>query len=139
MRIDPLAAHETILLPESEVAAWKRIAGSFENSLTVIALLAMMTLPVIEIILRATLKTGISGSSVIVQHLTLLVGMFGGAVAAREGRLLALSPVQTLLKGSAKTVAEIFASSFAAAVTFFLSFISFQYVMAVRPLGKILV
>jgi len=83
-----------------------------ENLLTVAALLAMMTLPVVEIVLRTVFKRGISGSSAIVQHLTLIVGMMGGAIAAREGRLLALSPVQTLLKGRWK-----YARRFSAAVS----------------------
>ena len=73
-----------------------------------------MMLPVAEIVLRSVFRTGISGSSAIVQHLTLIVGMLGGAIAAREGRLLALSPAQTLLKGKPKEVAHIFSSAFAA-------------------------
>ena len=63
-----------------------------ENWLLVVPLAAMLLLPVAEIVLRRVFKTGISGSSVIVQHLTLIVGMLGGAIAARDGRLLALSP-----------------------------------------------
>src|ERR1043165_3195794 len=139
MSVDPLAAHETITNSPPEIPPWIQFGRRFENGFIVIALLAMMILPVVEIVLRTVLKTGISGSSIVVQHLTLLVGMFGGAIAAREGRLLALSPVQTLLKGSAKIAAQLFSSGFAAAITFFLCSVSFQYVMALRPLGKILV
>ena len=80
---------------------WRRWLRQGENLLVVISLAAMMLLPVVEILLRAIFKTGLSGSSSIVQHLTLIVGMLGGAIAARDGRLLALSPVQTLLKGKA--------------------------------------
>jgi len=105
----------------------------------VIALAAMMLLPVLEILLRAIFKTGISGSSAIVQHLTLVVGMLGGAIAARDGRLLALSPAQTLLKGKAKLAAQIFSGGFAAAISLFLCLSSLGYVKAVKPLGKILV
>jgi len=139
MSVDPLVAHETITNSPREISRWLQFGRSFENGFTVIALLAMMILPVVEIVLRTALKTGISGSSIVVQHLTLLVGMFGAAIAAREGRLLALSPVQTLLKGSARTAAQVFSGGFAAAITFFLCSVSFQYVMAMRPLGKILV
>ncbi len=39
-------------------------------------------------------------SSAVQSHLTLLICMMGGAIAAREGRLLALSTVTTLLKGT---------------------------------------
>ena len=65
--------------------------------------------------------------------------MLGGAIAARDGRLLALSPAQTLLKGRAKTAAQIFSSAFAAAICFFLCMASVGYVLAMKPLGKILV
>lgn len=119
-----------------------RIARSFasaENYLLIVPLAAMMLLPVLEILLRSFFKTGISGSSTIVQHLTLLVGMFGGAVAAREGRLLALSPVQTLLKGTPKAVAQVFSHGFGAAISGFLCVSSLQYILALKPLGKVLV
>src|ERR1022692_1314616 len=84
-----------------------RLACQGENLLLVVALAAMLLLPVTEILLRQVFKTGVSGSSAIVQHLTLIVGMLGGAIAARDRRLLALSPVQTLLQGRAKTAAQI--------------------------------
>lgn len=105
----------------------------------VVALAAMLLLPVTEILLRNVFKTGVSGSSAIVQHLTLIVGMLGGAIAARDRRLLALSPVQKLLKGRALAAAHVFSSGFAAAVCFFLCLASLQYVLEVKPLGKILV
>jgi len=89
-----------------EASRWRWLRRC-ENGLTVAALAAMMLLPVAEIVLRAVFKTGISGSSAIVQHLTLIVGMLGGALAARDGRLLALSPAQTLLKGRWKSAAHI--------------------------------
>src|SRR5258707_1770428 len=117
---------------------WRRLLCQGENLLVVISLAAMMLLPVIEILLRAIFKAGLSGSSLIVQHLTLIVGMLGGAIAARDGRLLALSPVQTLLKGKARMAAQIFSSGFAAAISFFLCLSSVQYVKAVKPLGKVL-
>jgi tripartite ATP-independent transporter DctM subunit len=110
-----------------------------ENSLLILPLAAMVLLPVTEIILRSVFKTGISGSSAIVQHLTLIVGMLGGAIAARDGRLLALSPAQTILKGWAKDAAHLFSGGFAAGVTTFLCLASAKYVLAMKPLGKILV
>ena len=117
----------------------QRLFCQSENLLLVIPLAAMLLLPVVEIILRMVFKTGVSGSSAVVQHLTLIVGMLGGAIAARDRRLLALSPVQTLLKGRARTAAQIFSSGFAAAITFFLFLSSLHYVLEMRPLGKTLV
>ena len=52
-----------------------------------LALAAMVILPLAEIVLRTSLGIGISGANSLIQHLT-LVGMLGGAVAAREDRHL---------------------------------------------------
>src|SRR5438874_7374699 len=130
-----------VLAPPSNAGLprWRKWTIDGENLFLVLPLLAMILLPVVEIILRSFFHTGISGSSLIVEHLTLIVAMMGGAIAARDGRLLALSPAQTLLKGRWKSAARIFSGSFAAAITFFLCLTSAQYVMEVKPLGKILV
>src|SRR5262245_19672800 len=106
---------------------WRRLVRQSENLLVVVALGAMMVLPVCEILLRKFFNTGLSGSSAIVQHLTLIVGMLGGAIAAREARLLALSPAQALLKGKAKITAQVFSTGFATAIAFFLCLASLQY------------
>ena len=84
-----------------------------ENLLMTLALTVMVALPVIEIILRAGWTAGLSGSSSIVQHLTLVVGMLGGALAAREGRLLSLSTA-TFLPESWKKHTQWFSLSFSA-------------------------
>ena len=132
-------AHERPAGAALTLPRWRRWLLEGENLLLVAPLAAMMFLPVLEIILRSAFKTGVSGSSVIVQHLTLIVAMVGGAIAAREGRLLALSPAQTFLQGRFKIAAQIFSSSFAAAITIFLCLASFHYVLELKPLGKILV
>src|SRR5437870_9276035 len=88
----------------------------------------MMLLPVLETILRKTIHHGISSAPLIVQQLTFVVGMLGGAVAARDGRLLALSALTSVLHGRVKTVATVFSQSFAAAVTAFLCVASVQFV-----------
>jgi len=125
-----------------EAPARSRLQSLFcqaENLLLVIPLALMLLLPVLEILLRKLFHTGISGSSAIEQHLTLIVGMLGGAIAARDRRLLALSPVQALLQGRARIAAQIFSSGIAAAITFFLFLASLRYVLEMRPLGKVLV
>ena len=66
-------------------AGWLR---RLEDGLVCLALAALVLLPLAEIVLRATFKIGISGSNAVVQHMTLIIGMLGGAVAARENRLV---------------------------------------------------
>src|SRR5437868_8788504 len=104
----------------------------------VFALAAMALIPLMESLLRATLGAGVSGSSAIVQHLTLLVGMAGGAIAARENRLLALSTVGGLLPGRLKSTARVLADSYSAAVCVFLSIAGVQFVLTERTGGQIL-
>ncbi|MDQ2945769.1 MAG: TRAP transporter large permease subunit, partial [Acidobacteriota bacterium] len=62
-----------------------------ENLFSVAALSLMVLLPVIEMGARILGWNGISGSALFVQHLTLWVGFLGGMLAARSGRLLAMS------------------------------------------------
>ena len=104
-----------------------------------LALALMMILPLAEAALRRTIHTGIPASTALVQHMVLIVGMLGGAIAAREGRLLLLSTVgEGLLKGRWKGVSRVATGGFAAAVTAFLAMAAFQFVMAERAGGKIL-
>ena len=77
------------------LTGWRRIARDTENLGVTLALLAMMLLPVLQIVMRKAGWAGISGSTAIVQQFTLIVGMFGGAVAARDGRLLAAEIVRS--------------------------------------------
>jgi C4-dicarboxylate transporter, DctM subunit len=109
-----------------------------ENWVVAIALLAMVLIPIAEIVLRGTLRVGISGAAAIVQHLTLIVGMLGAALAAREKRLLALSTT-TFLRGRPRIVAEVFAAGFSSAIATFLAIASWQFVAIEREAGGILV
>jgi tripartite ATP-independent transporter DctM subunit len=110
-----------------------------ENLLTSLALAAMMLLPVAEIFLRKFFQTGISGVTVIVQHLVLLVGMIGGILAARDQRLLSLSTLSSFLNKRWTGYAKIGANSFATAITVFLCVGSFQFAQSSHRFGKVLI
>ena len=62
---------------------WGRL-HRVENGAIALLLLTMSLLPIAEIVLRATLHIGIAGNAVLVQHLGLIVGMLGAAIAARD-------------------------------------------------------
>src|SRR5882672_3918491 len=64
---------------------------SAEGLLVAGALAVMVLLPLAEIVLRSVFHTSLWNSGTLVQHLTLLVGMAGSALAARDGRLLTLA------------------------------------------------
>ena len=107
-----------------------------ENLIVVLALGVMMLLPVLEVVLRKFFETGLPASATIVQHLVLAVGMLGGAIAARENRLLSLSVATHWFKGGALTIARVFSHGFAAAITGLLTAASWQFVQSQRSLGK---
>ncbi len=108
-----------------------------EDGVLCLALAALVTLPLAEVVLRATLHIGISGSSALVQHLTLIIGMLGGAVAARENRLLGLS-TGAFLKGRWKAASAWYSGAFAAMISFFLCLASYQFIETERQAGSVL-
>ena len=75
------------------------------------ALAAMAILPLSEILCRNLLSTGIPGSITFVQHLTLWVGFLGAALAAREGKLLALATGSFIPEGRFRRAAQIVSSA----------------------------
>lgn len=103
-----------------------------ENVSVCAALLAMTLLPLLEIVLRRLFGVGINGSTGIVQHLCLVVGMIGGVIAVRQRRLLGLSTLGQHLKGQAKTAASVFAGGAASATAAILCVGSAQFVATER-------
>lgn len=102
--------------PSAPLPWWRRAFHSGENSLVVFVLAALVIVPLAEVALRKVFGTGIAGSTSFVQHFTLLIGVLGGALAAREGRLLSLSTLPNLFKAHWKAVALIFSSGVAATI-----------------------
>ena len=63
----------------------------FEKSIAIVIFAIITIFPVVESLARIFGQQAISGSSYIVQHLVLWIGIFGGVIAARENNLLALT------------------------------------------------
>ena len=81
---------------------WLRRLHQGENLLLVAVLIAMVLLPVSEVLRRMGVPVRIQGAEEFLRHLTLLAGMLGGAIAARENRLLSLSSLPQFLPGRGK-------------------------------------
>jgi C4-dicarboxylate transporter, DctM subunit len=113
---------------------WLAIA---ENTAVTAALLAMMLLPLVEAALRPSLGIGIAASPLLVQHLTLVVGMLGAMIAARENRLLSLATT-TFMSGRTRTAARTIAGIVAATVTLFLAAGSARFVQGEREWPSVL-
>lgn len=108
-----------------------------EEIVIAIALGVMVLTPIAEASFRKTLHTGIASSAAIVQHLTLFIGMMGGALAARETRLLSLSTLGDLLKGQLRTAARVFSNACAACITALLCLAGIQFVTMEKASGRI--
>jgi C4-dicarboxylate transporter DctM subunit len=115
---------------------WRSAVWTSENLLLAVALAAMIFFPLAEIVARKISASGISGVASIEQHLTLIVGMLGGAVAARENRLLTLSSLGNLLKGNWRTATAVFTSAISVAVTVFLALGAWAFVQLEREGAK---
>src|ERR1051326_3720247 len=87
---------------EAQMPGWRRGLRHFENLFVILPLALSAILPLLEIVLRRFNK-GVPGSIGFVQNFTLIIGMAGAAIAARDGRLLSFSSVSSFLKGRAKT------------------------------------
>src|SRR5690349_8833728 len=110
-----------------------------EDVVLSVALAAMAIVPLAEVALRATLHRGIPGAASLVQHLTLVVGMVGAAIAARENRLLAVAGLHAFLKGSQAAAARVLGAGITAAVAGGLCWAALQFVASEREVGKQLI
>ena len=135
----PLTISSQTTTPDSDPVSRKNWLRTTENAVVSVALLAMVLIPLAESFLRRIFQLGIPASTALVQHMVLVVGMLGGAIAAREGRLLSLSTLgETSFHGRWKTASRIFTSGVSAAVTGFLCLASYEFVASERAGGQIL-
>lgn len=77
----PLMRHLTTLLPRAVL---------FDEVLSSAALLLMLAIPLLEIVLRPLFGAGIDNAPLLVQHLGLVLAMFGAILAERGGHLTSL-------------------------------------------------
>jgi tripartite ATP-independent transporter DctM subunit len=78
-----------------------------EDAVVTLAALGVIVLPLAEVVLRRLFGTGIPGAAPFTSHLTLVVGLIGAAIAAREGKLLALATGTLLPEGWFRDVAKV--------------------------------
>jgi tripartite ATP-independent transporter DctM subunit len=88
-----------------------------ENALALVAMSGIVLIPLLEIVLRKFLATGIPGAAPFAQHLTMWVGLLGAAIAARDGKLLSLATGEFLAHSQTAHVARWLSSTAGAAVS----------------------
>jgi C4-dicarboxylate transporter DctM subunit len=113
----------------------KRLFTTAEDAIATLAMLAMVVLPLLEIFVRRAFGVGVPGSGPFVQHLTLWVGFLGAAIAAREGKLLALATGTFIPDGRTRRAAEVFAAGVAAFAATVLAWGGVQLVLSERDAG----
>jgi TRAP-type C4-dicarboxylate transport system permease small subunit len=115
-----------------------RVLGWTENALLTGSLGLMMILPLAEVILRRVFGASISGVNSFTQHLTLLAGMLGAAVAAREDRLLSFSALESALSMRLRPPVHFFNHAVAALVALLLGASAAIFVHTEIPVGRII-
>lgn len=115
--------------PATPIAGLARYVGKAENAFLAGIFALTIALPLLEMALRSFFGVGIRGVAALVQHVTLALGMFGAAVAARETRLLTLS-VSGFIKGRAGVAAQFAGRSIAAIVAVLLLWSTLEFVTA---------
>jgi tripartite ATP-independent transporter DctM subunit len=78
-----------------------------EDAIGTVAATGVIVLPLINIALGRIFRTGIAGAAPLTAHLTLVVGLVGASIAAREGRLLTIATGTWLPEGRARRWAAI--------------------------------
>ena len=71
----------------ARLAVLRTWLGSIDEKIAALALGLMMLIPLIEIGMRPLLGSGIANAPVVVQHLGLVLAMFGALAAERHGHL----------------------------------------------------
>lgn len=116
-----------------------------ENLILTFFFAVMLLLPLIDILGRKLHQVfsffpanPVSGSLNLVTHGTLAIMMLGGAIAAREGKLLSLSTTAGLIPDRFKTAARVFTCGLGGAVTFYLAKASYSFTLIEKHVGHII-
>ncbi|MEO6236120.1 MAG: TRAP transporter large permease subunit [Vicinamibacterales bacterium] len=114
------------------------LAATAENRIATAALGGVMLLPLAEIVSRKLFTASIPGSADYASILTLWLGMLGGAIAARDGKLLALATGEFLPAGRVSTVAHVVAGAVGAMVATMLAMAACTLVQSDRAAGDVI-
>ncbi|MGH8249290.1 MAG: TRAP transporter large permease subunit [Steroidobacteraceae bacterium] len=91
-------------------------------------LLLAAVLALLVVLGSAGASTGFAHADELIRHLTLLVGMLGGMVAARDGRLLSMGTFAHALPARLKPAIEVYAGLVGTTVSAVLTLASWQFV-----------
>jgi len=122
--------------PESPLERLRqfRLIGRVEDGVIVFVLAAMVVMPVLEIVTRriGPLRDAIPSTILVVQYLTLWLALLGAALAAREGRHIAMAPIADKLKGAWRAIAQVVAGVAGGAVSGALALAGWEFASSLR-------
>ncbi len=108
---------------------WLGRLGWFDVGLASQALVLMALIPLVEVLARPLLGRGVENAPVLVQHLGLLMAMFGALAAERHGHLTTLGTgLVSLVDGHKRLAVLIFAHASAALICGMLALASWTFV-----------
>jgi tripartite ATP-independent transporter DctM subunit len=111
--------------------------GRFDELLSSLALLLMTLIPLVEIVSRPLLGRGVENAPVLVQHLGLVLAMFGAVAAERGGHLTTLGSGLAELAGPRlRPAVRGFAQGSAAAICGMLVYASWRLVASEWEAGR---
>jgi tripartite ATP-independent transporter DctM subunit len=111
----------------------------FDEVLASTALVLMTLIPLIEIVLRPLLGKGIDNAPVLVQHLGLVLAMFGAVAAERNGHLTSLgSSLDNVGDRRFHAVVQVFAKGSSAVICGILALASWRFVASEMEASRIL-
>lgn len=114
-----------------------RRLGRFDERLSALALALMVVIPVVEIALRPALGAGIENAPVLVQHLGLVLAMFGAVAAERHGHLTTLGSSLGQVGGArTRAAVQAFASGSAAVISGLLALASWRFLSSEIPAAQ---
>ncbi len=108
-----------------------------ENGALVLAMALMVLLGVVDLEVweKLGLRIRFAGADSLIRHLTLIVGMLGGMVAARERRLLAISTLNLFLPEKVTRWTTLASGLVATVITAYLAVAAFQFTRIEREAG----
>lgn len=122
------------LPPVSFFSTWTGRLDRAEGIFASLTLAAIVLLLPSEMVARF-FDTAVPGALPIVQHLTLWVAFLGAALAASEGKMLALATATFLPEGRWRHGAQVFAALVAAAVTALLGRAGYELLLVEKEFG----
>jgi tripartite ATP-independent transporter DctM subunit len=123
--------------PEQPRSRWRTALWRAEDGFLALCLASMVLLGIadLEIWGRLGLRIPIGGTDELLRHVTLLVGMAGGAIAAREGRLLSVASIAPLLPKRLAALLETYSHATSAFIALMLALAAVLFVKTESDAG----